>query len=122
MKSSHDIFFLIGRVALGVPFIAEGLRQILAWPGVVGLFRHAGGPYPLVLALVTVAANLVAPVILMLGILARQAALVLTAVGLYLSHRVDIAAPEFQSSVAIIGGLLLVAAAGPGRYAMEPGR
>ena len=125
MKSTDDVFLLVGRVALGVPFLAEGLRQIQAWPGVLGLFRHAGGPYPLVLALVTVAANLVAPVLIMLGIRARPAALVLaavTAVGLYLLHRMDIAAPVFQSSVALIGGLLLVAAAGSGRYAMEPGR
>jgi len=49
--------------ALGVPFIAQGLRQVEAWPGVVGLFRHAGGPYPLVLALVMDAANLVTPVL-----------------------------------------------------------
>jgi uncharacterized membrane protein YphA (DoxX/SURF4 family) len=77
------------------------------------------------LALVTVAANLAAPALIMLGIRARPAALVLaavTAVGLYLLHRMDIAAPVFQSSVALIGGLLLVAAAGSGRYAMQPGR
>jgi len=125
MKSTDDIFLLVGRVALGGPFLAEGLRQFQAWPGVLALFRHAGGPYPLVFALVTVAANLAAPALIMLGIRARPAALVLaavTAVGLYLLHRVDIAASAFQSSVALIGGLLLVAAAGPGRYAMEPGR
>ncbi|HTQ71681.1 MAG TPA: DoxX family protein [Acidocella sp.] len=125
MRATHDIFFLAGRVALGIPFLAEGLRQLQAWPGIVGLFRHAGGPYPLVLALVTVAVNLVAPVLIMLGIRARPAALVLaavTAMGLHLLHRVDIAASAFQSSIALIGGLLLVAAAGSGRYAMEPGR
>jgi putative oxidoreductase len=125
MKSMNDIFLLVGRVALGVPFLAEGLRQLQAWPGIMGLFRHAGSPYPLLLALVTVAANLAAPLLIILGIRARPAALVLaaaTVVGLYLLHRVDIAAPAFQSSVALIGGLLLVAAAGPGRYAMEPGR
>ena len=75
-----DIFFLVGRVALGVPFLAEGLRQLQAWPGIVGLFRYAGGPYPLVLALVTVAANLAAPALIMLGIRARPTALVLAAV------------------------------------------
>lgn len=125
MKSTDDVFLLVGRVTLSVPFLAEGLRQIQAWPGVLGLFRHAGGPYPLGLALVTVAANLAAPALIMLGIRARPAALVLaavTAVGLYFLHRMDIAAPVFQGSVALIGGLLLVAAAGSGRYAMEPGR
>lgn len=125
MKSTNDIFLLLGRVVLGLPFLAEGLRQLQSWPGIVGLFRHAGGPYPLVLALVTVAANLVAPAGVMLGIRARPAALVLavvTAMELYLLHRVDISAPAFQSSVGLIGGLLLVAAAGPGRFAMEPGR
>ncbi len=99
MKSTQDIFFLAGRVALGVPFITEGLRQIVGWPGIVGLFRHAGGPYPLALGLVTVAANLMAPVLFILGIRARAAAFVLatvTVMGLYLLHRVDIGALEFS--------------------------
>ncbi len=123
MKATNDIFLLVGRVALGVPFLAEGLRQLQAWPGIVGLFRHAGGPYPVVLALATLAANLVAAVLVILGIRPRPAAMVLaavTALGLYLLHRVDVAAPAFQDSVALIGGLLLVAAAGSGRYALAP--
>jgi putative oxidoreductase len=124
MNSAQDILLVVGRIALGIPFIAEGLRQVAAWPGVVGLFRHSGGPYPFGLALLTVAANLVAPVLVMLGIRARLAALILatvTAVGLYLLHRVNIDGLEFQRSIAIIGGLLLVGAVGPGRHAMEPG-
>lgn len=125
MKSIQDIFLLIGRVALGIPFVVEGLRQVETWPSVVGLFRHAGWPYPLELGLVTAAANLLAPVLFVLGIRARPAAFLLaivTAAGLYLLHRVDIGAAEFQRSVAIVGGLLLLGAAGPGQYAMEPGR
>jgi putative oxidoreductase len=123
MKRTNDILLLIGRVALGVPFLAEGLRQLQAWPGIVSLFRHAGSPYPLVLALATITANLSASALVMLGIRARPAALVLavvTAVGLFLLHRADVAAPAFQESVALIGGLLLVAAAGSGRYALAP--
>jgi uncharacterized membrane protein YphA (DoxX/SURF4 family) len=87
------------------------------------VLRHAGGPYPVVLALATLAANLVAAVLVILGIRPRPAAMVLaavTALGLYLLHRVDVAAPAFQDSVALIGGLLLVAAAGSGRYALAP--
>jgi uncharacterized membrane protein YphA (DoxX/SURF4 family) len=124
MKSTQDILLLLGRVAIGVPFIFEGFRQVETWPSIVSLFRHVG-PYPLALGLVTIAANLLAPVLFILGIRARPAALVLavvTAAGLYLLHRVNAGAPEFQRSVAIIGGLLLIGAVGPGRYAMEPGR
>ena len=125
MKSTQDILLLVGRVALSVPFIFVGLRQVEAWPGVVGLFRHASGPYPFILGVVTVAANLLAPVLFVLGIRARSAALVLavvTAAGLYLLHGANVGSPEFQRSIAIVGGLLLIGAAGPGRYAMEPGR
>ena len=32
MKSTHDIFLLVGRVALSVPFLAEGLRGCHAVP------------------------------------------------------------------------------------------
>ena len=125
MKSTQDILLLIGRIALGVPFVFEGFRQVEAWPNIEGLFRHTGGPYPFVLGLLTIAANLLAPVLFVLGIRAKPAALVLalvTAVGLYLLHRMDLESADFQRSVAIIGGLLLVGAVGPGRYAMEPGR
>ena len=125
MKSTQDISLLVGRIALGIPFIAEGLRQVAAWPEVVRLFRHSGGPYPFGLALITVAVNLVGPVLVMLGIRTRPASLglaIVTAAGLYLLHRVDLEGVEFQRSVAIIGGLLLVGAVGPGQHAMEPGR
>jgi uncharacterized membrane protein YphA (DoxX/SURF4 family) len=123
MKSTQDVFLLIGRVVLGLAFVAEGLRQIEVWRDVVGLFRHAGAPYPFEFGVATVAANLVAPMLFIIGIRARVAALVLavvTGAGLYLLHRVDLGAPEFQRSVAIIGALLLVSGAGPGRYALEP--
>jgi putative oxidoreductase len=124
MKSTQDIFLLVGRVVLGLAFVAEGLRQIEVWPEIVGLFRRADAPYPFELGVATVTANLVAPMLLILGIRARAAALVLavvTAAGLYLLHRVDLGAPDFQRSVAIIGALLLVGGAGPGRHALEPG-
>jgi uncharacterized membrane protein YphA (DoxX/SURF4 family) len=67
MRSTQDILLLFGRAALGVPFIFVGFRQVEAWPDVVGLFRHAGGPYPFVLGLLTVAANLLAPTLFILG-------------------------------------------------------
>jgi putative oxidoreductase len=124
MKSTQDILLLFGRVALGLPFLAAGLRQVETWPGTAGLFRHAGAPYPLALAGALVVVNLAAPVLFILGIRARQAALVLaatTAVALYLLHRIDLGAEDFQRSAAIIGGLLVLGATGPGRHAMQPG-
>ena len=120
-------YFLFGRIGLALVYLVSGIHKGIWYRK--ALVEFTGERLPLVkLAVVgTVALHIVAPICLILGIFVREAALALavfTALATFIAHdfwnlsgtdrlnqsRIAIA------HLAIIGGLLLLAAAGPGSF------
>ncbi|MGZ4983215.1 MAG: DoxX family protein [Chthoniobacterales bacterium] len=128
----EGIVALLGRICLSVIFLTSANSKIFGWEGNVAYFatRHITNPLLVSLMLGGAAAiELVGALCLLSGFQARIAAFVMA---LYLAAVNVIfhnfwALPEaarganlthFQKNLAIIGGLLIVAALGPGRFAL----
>ena len=121
---------LIGRLLLAPMFLLSGYSKIGGFAGTAGWIASKGLPMPEVLTGAALVVELVAGVMLVLGWKARWAALALavfTAVASYFFHNFW-AMPEaqqmtqqlfFMKNVAVIGGLLLIAALGPGAWSID---
>lgn len=120
---------LIGRLLLAYMFIIAGWGKIGGFEGTVGYIASKGLPLPNVLAMATIALELVAGVALAVGFKARWAALALaifTILASVIFHaywavpadQVRVQTLMFNKNLAITGGLLLVFAFGPGRFAL----
>ena len=121
---------LIGRIMLAAIFLITGFGKINGFQGVISQIASKGLPVPEVLAVATIMVELVGGLMLVFGWKARWAALALaafTALAGVLFHNFW-AVPEaqkmlqqiqFLKNVAIIGGLLFVAAYGPGRFSID---
>ena len=115
---------------LAAIFLITGFGKINGFQGVTGQIASKGLPVPEVLAVATITLELVGGLMLVFGWKARWAAMALaafTALAGVLFHNFW-AVPEaqkmlqqiqFLKNVAIIGGLLFVAAYGPGRFSID---
>jgi putative oxidoreductase len=131
--TSQDIASLVGRALLAALFIPTGFGKIGGFAGTAGYIASQGIPLPEVAAAIAIAAELGLGLLLLVGFKARWAALglaVFTAVITPLFHGYW-ALPEAQQMVqklmfwknyAIVGGLLMVFAFGPGRFSFDARR
>ncbi|CAG4908325.1 unnamed protein product [Acidocella sp. C78] len=121
---------LAGRLAIALLFVQAGWSKLVHWPGIVHLLTHLDAPAPTLGGVIAVVCELGAGGLVMLGLRTRQAAIVLilfTIAANWLAHRFWLmhgraaAAAEIQFflDLAICGGLLLLASAGPGRYSLD---
>lgn len=121
---------LMGRVLLALMFVPSGFSKISNFDGTVGYIASKGLPLPPVLAGGTIAVEVVAGLALLLGLKARWAALVLAAFALLAAmffHNFWALPPAeqmaqsiaFYKNLAITGGLLFVAAFGPGPVSVD---
>lgn len=125
----RDVCLLVARLLIAPMFFMSGLSKAMEWPGVVDAVASQGIPMPLVAGALATAVEIAGAVLIVLGLLTRWAALALaafTAVASYYFHAFW-AMPEaeqgmqqimFMKNVAVIGGLLALAGAGPGRIAL----
>ncbi|MGH6610096.1 MAG: DoxX family protein [Burkholderiaceae bacterium] len=130
MNATSDAFSLIGRILMAVIFLVSGFGKIGGFDRLIGQIASKGFPMPEVFAVATIVLELVAGLMLVFGWKARWAALALaafTALAGFLFHNFW-AMPEaqkmmqqiqFMKNLAIIGGLLFVAAYGPGRLSID---
>lgn len=120
---------LVGRLLLAYMFIVAGWGKIGGFEGTVGYIASKGLPLPNVLAMATIALELVAGIALAVGFKARWAALALaifTVLASVIFHaywampadQVRVQTLMFNKNLAITGGLLMVFAFGPGRFAL----
>jgi putative oxidoreductase len=127
---SQPIVLLLARVLLASLFVAFGVRGLLAFPVTAAYFANLGFPLPLGAAGLSIAIQLVAGLMLVAGWKARYAAGVLVAYVLAataVAHRYWEFDPAYQlgqfgnfyKNLAIVGGLLLLAATGPGRLSID---
>jgi putative oxidoreductase len=121
---------LVGRVLLGLIFVLSGFGKLTGFDGAVGYVASYGLPMPQVLAALAIVVELGGGLLLVFGFLTRWAALALAAFTLLAAvifHNFW-AAPaaeqmmqniQFMKNLSIAGGLLILAAFGPGRASID---
>ncbi|SEB26296.1 DoxX family protein [Variovorax sp. YR216] len=125
-----DVFALIGRLLVAYLFIPAGFAKLTGFSGIVGYITSVGMPMPTVAAAVAIIVELGAGIALLLGFKTRIAAIVLAVFTLVASFYFHAywAAPGamkmvatllFNKNIAVVGGLLALAAFGPGRLSID---
>ncbi|MGQ0658055.1 MAG: DoxX family protein [Chromatiales bacterium] len=121
---------LAGRILLALIFVVSGFGKLTGISGTAAYMSSAGIPYTEVLVWPAAIIEFGAGILLLLGWKARWAAIALivfTAAATVVFHafwavepaQVQMQQIMFMKNSAIIGGLLYVAAHGPGRLAVE---
>src|ERR1700680_3305101 len=77
MKNQSDALVLVGRILLGSIFVLSGFQKLMGFSGLIAGIAGKGLPLPEVLAVLTVAIELGAGLLLVVGWKARWAALLL---------------------------------------------
>ena len=124
---------LAGRILLGLLFVLSGFGKIAGFEGTVGYIASQHLPLPTAIAVLTIGVELGGGLALVTGFYTRQAALLLagfTLLAAFIFHAFW-AAPEatkmmqqinFLKNLSIAGGMLVLAAFGPGRLSIESRR
>ncbi len=120
-----DSLALAGRVLIAAIFVLAGAGKLTDPAGTISYIESAGLPLPQVAYAGTVAVELIAGLALIVGFRVRTAALALAAFCLasaalfhnQLGDQTQFV--MFFKNIAITGGLLFVAAFGPGRFALN---
>ena len=121
---------LVGRILMSAIFIISGFAKLTDPAGAAGYMSAAGVPSPDVLVYVAGIAELAGGLALLFGFLTRIAAigLIVFLVLVNLSMHAFWAMPEpdaktnmvqFVKNLAVMGGLFMVVAMGPGRYSID---
>jgi len=127
----HPTLLLLGRILLSLVFLVAGLRKVMGVAGTVGYFTKLGMPMPDVMVYVAIIIEVGCSLMLIVGWKARYAAWILALfvlIATFFAHRfwqISDAAQygnqlnHFLKNFAIIGGMLFVAACGPGRLSVD---
>jgi putative oxidoreductase len=130
MTTNQNAMALVGRVLLALMFLLSGIGKIGGFEGTVGYISSVGLPLPSVLAAGALVLEIVAGIALIIGYKTRWAALALalfTLVAAFLFHNYW-AMPAgqqmmqqiiFLKNLAVTGGLLMLAMAGPGAWSVD---
>jgi putative oxidoreductase len=128
--NQKDSSILVARILLVLLFVIFGWQKLVGFSGSVAYMTSEGLPAPSLAAVIAIVAELGLGIVIALGFWTRPAALL---VGLYtiaaalIAHRYwTMHGTEqytnminFYKNLAIAGGLLLLAATGPGRYSID---
>ena len=124
---------LVGRILLALLFIPAGVSKLTGFAGTVGYIASKGVPFPELAAGAAIGIELGLGLLLLVGFQARWAALGIaffTFVVSFIFHnfwalpadQVLMNQQAFFKNMAIVGGLLTVAAWGAGRWSMDAKR
>jgi putative oxidoreductase len=125
-----DLWRLVGRILLGGIFVVSGYGRLMDLAAFAASLEAKGVPFASALAPVGASVEFFGGLAIVLGVEVRSAALLMVAfviVATLISHRfweLEDAARRAQATllsknVAIIGGFVLLHAAGGGRFAVE---
>ena len=128
--SATDLWLLVGRVLIGWLFLYSGYTKIMNMAGAVAYLTNLKAPMPDVLVYLSVSAEFVLGVLLVLGIATRYAAvlgMLFMIVATALAHRYWEYPPaaigaqfnNFIKNVAIFGAMFYVFVTGPGRFSVD---
>jgi putative oxidoreductase len=124
---------LVGRILLALMFVLAGFSKIAGFAGTVGYMQSKGMPMAAVLAALTIVLEVGGGLALMFGLWTRWAALALagfTLLATFIFHNFW-AVPEaqrmvqnlmFMKNISIVGGMLALAAFGPGAWSLDARR
>jgi putative oxidoreductase len=126
----RDVIILIARVLLMILFVISGWAKLTGFDGTVGYMTSLGAPAPMVAAAIAVIMEFFVAIILILGFYTRPLAFLFALfvlgtalIGHPFWNMVD---PEraanmtqFLKNLSIVGGLLLLAVSGPGRFSLD---
>jgi putative oxidoreductase len=126
---TNDVALLAARVSVAALFLPAGIGKLFGLSGFAASLAGKGVPFPELLAALGVAAEIIGPVALVLGVFPRLTALLLiafTVVATLISHSFwtfpeaaqQAQQTQFFKNVAIIGGLLFYFVSGPGAYSV----
>lgn len=129
LLGASDVLIVVARVLLMGLFVITGWQKLSNFPGTVAYMAGIGAPVPTVSAAVSVGMELFVGIAIVLGIFTRPLALLFCAFTLgtaLIGHRYwKLEGAErhenllnFYKNLSIMGGLLLLAVTGPGRYAL----
>jgi len=133
MSQFQDTLALAGRILLAGLFVLSGYDKIAGFDGTVGYIASAGLPMPSVVAVLTIVLELVGGLMLVVGFLTRPVALAIAAFTLlaaFIFHAYW-SVPEaarmsqylsFWKNLSIVGGMLVLAAFGPGALSVDARR
>ncbi len=130
MNHGSAILALLGRVLLASIFVYSGFGKIIGFQGTVGYISSAGLPMPQILAVGSIIVEFIGGLALLIGFRARWAALVFVVFLIVITpifHNFWSAPAaeamdqqiNFIKNIAIVGGMLMVMAFGPGRYSVD---
>jgi putative oxidoreductase len=129
MRLGHPVFPLLGRLMISYIFATSGIAKVFSWSGNVAYMGTRHLPLIPVLLAAALVIELAGSVCLVTGYQARIAAFVMflytTAVTVlfhnYWASSDMMAAMQethFRKNLAIMGGLLMLAYSGPGKWAL----
>ena len=121
---------LVARILLALVFLVAGVRKVMAPAASAGYLAKLGFPAPEVMVWVAIAFELGGAILLILGWKTRWGALALalfTLIATFAAHRFwefDAAQyanqmNHFLKNLAIVGGMVLLAATGPGPLSVD---
>lgn len=121
---------LIGRLGLVALFLPAGWSKLTGFEATVGYIESVGLPLATLAALIAIFIEVVGGIAILLGYFSRASALGLalfTLVASVLFHPYWAVAADqafvqqllFMKNIAIVGGLLVLAAHGPGRFSLD---
>ncbi|HEX4883679.1 MAG TPA: DoxX family protein [Casimicrobiaceae bacterium] len=130
MNGVRDVAALAGRILIAIMYIPAGFSKIGGFSGTAGYIASKGLPLPDVGAAIAIAVELVGGILLLIGWKTRWAALALAvftvAATIFFHNFWAMPADQqmvqklmFNKNIAIVGGLLLAFAFGPGRISVD---
>jgi putative oxidoreductase len=129
-ENQKDVIILVARILLMVLFVMFGWSKLTGFSGTVAYMTSTGAPVPELSAVIAVVMELVLGVALLVGFFTRPLALLLALYTLGTAiighHYWNMTGAmqydnmiHFYKNIAIIGGLLLLCVAGPGKYSFD---
>jgi putative oxidoreductase len=126
----RDELMLLARILMMVLFVMSGWGKLTGFQGTVGYMASTGAPLPMVAAGIAVVMELGVGIALLIGFWTRPLAILMALFVLgtsFIAHSywnmegAMEAANEIQfyKNLSIMGGLFLLAAVGPGKYAVQ---
>ena len=126
----RDELILLARILMMVLFVMSGWGKLTGFQGTVGYMASTGAPMPMVAAAVAVVMEFGVGIALLIGLWTRPLAILMALFVLgtsFIAHSYwDMQGAmeaankiQFYKNLSIMGGLFLLAAVGPGKYAVQ---
>jgi putative oxidoreductase len=123
---------LLARIFLAALFLISGIGKVLNFAGTAGYLGKLGLPMPEVMAMAAIAVEIGGALLLIIGWKTRWVAwgmAIFTLITMLAGHafwqfegqQFNAQLTQFLKNLAIIGGFILLAVAGPGRLSVDKG-